>query len=564
MSTPKLIDTRHPVYTESNAEWIKWRLAYEGGPSFVKSYLKPLSKRENSADLQTRMDTTYCPGCAAAAIDEIKDSILSRMIDVQRIGGPLTYRERMVGSDGGVDLLGSTLTTFIGTQILPELLVMRRVGVLVDAPSELGLTLADKQGKGPYVGKYCTESILSWSYTNTGTARKLTNVLLKENIETCNEYGLPCGIDERYRHMQLTNTGVLVTFYNKESIATSTMLLELDRIPFTIFEIPVSLMQRVADHEIALLNMESADISYALKSNFPFYYEFYDPKSEAVHFKPTGVPGASGTDATSKGKEVGVGSGEGRRFPKDTEAPGFINPDPDTLRVSMEKEEQIKEDIRKLVHLNLIQIGRQAADSKREDRYALESSLSFIGLVLERGENDIGLHWASFESQDQPKIKYPQNYSLKTETERRSEAKELNTLMHALPSGTYKRSVAKKIARIMLNLDVTDTDLNKIYTEIDEAPTLTSDPDQIIADHAAGLVDDETASLARGYKPGVVEQARIDRAERIRLTLEAQGGPQNASAARGASDFGGQTGADEKIGKPKRGESTKVNTGGTQ
>ena len=48
-------------------------------------------------------------------------------------------------------------------------------------------------------------------------------------------------------------------------------ILPITRIPFVMLELYDSLLADVADYQIALMNLSSSDIAYALKSNFPFY-----------------------------------------------------------------------------------------------------------------------------------------------------------------------------------------------------------------------------------------------------------------------------------------------------
>lgn len=567
MEPTRIIDIRHPMYRDTFEDWCKWRLAYEGGKDFVNQYVYPFSSREKQEDIDARKRLAYNPGFAKEAITEIKDAIYQRMVDVVRINGPESYRKACEGLLSGVDLDGSTMNTFIGTEVLKELLPMKRVGVLVDNPANLGRTIRDKGDKHPYLSLFNTESILSWNDHVVDGQRELTSILLREEIEEENmEYGLLCGTVVRYRHMRKVPQGVTVTFYNGANERIDEVLLPIPEIPFTVFEIQESLMKDIADHQIALLNLEATDIQYLLKCNYAIYYEFYDPTANPPNLKPFSAPGGDGTSAVqriSKDSEVEVGMSKGRRFPEGTQPPGFINPDPATVTASMAKEAQIKADIRRLVNLNLIaataEKSKESADSKQVDQRGLDSALSYIGLILQTGEMKIAKHWAMFEgSSESSTVKYPQDYSLKSDAERREEAESLNGLMHKIPSETYRRIVAKRIARITVGPSTTYDQLKEIENEIDAAPTLTSDPDQILADHEAGLVDDETASRARGYAKGVVEQARKDRAERIRLTMEAQGGPQNASAARGASDFGGMTGSAEKQGKQKRGKGKKI------
>lgn len=549
---------KHPEYREEYDEFIKWRLAYDGGREFVKNYLQVLSKRELPEDFDRRKLMAYVPKFAAAALNKIKDAIYSRMGSVERVGGPKSYMEAISGLLGGVDLQGSTMNTFMGTKVLLELMLMRKVGILVDAPMYAGKTLLDKGNKHPFLSLYERECIRSWNWVYDGNVRVLDAVLLEEFIDVENEFGLPYETTCRYRYMKRTNGGVLVSFYseNKE-VPDNQVMLNVPRIPFEIVDIPVSLMQGVADYQAALMNLESSDVSYAMKSNYPFFYEFYDPKSEPEGFKPLAIPTAEGTVADqqpAKQREVAVGGTQGRRYPKGVESPGFTNPSPETLEVSMKKGQQIKDDIFRLMNLNLENSAR-SAESKEKDQQTIESALSFFGLMLQKAEIQVGELWAMFEgSREYPKVTYPEDYTLKTQEERNEEAEQLTNRKDDIPSMTYKKAVAKKIARLTIGPDVSTKEWKKIESEIDNAETLTSNPEQILADHEAGLVSDETAAVARGYKKEEVAQARKDRAERIKLTLEAQGGPENASAARGASEFGGKTGADEKIGKEKRGE----------
>jgi hypothetical protein len=131
------------------------------------------------------------------------------------------------------------------------------------------------------------------------------------------------------------------------------------------------------------------------------------------------------------------------------------------------------------------------------------------------------------------------------DVERGEEAERLGKRKDDIPSNTYRRAVSKKIARLTVGPEVSTKDWKKIENEIDNAETLTCDVDQIASDMEMGLVSDETASKARGYDAKKeVPQARKDRALKIKETLEAQGGVENASAARGAKEFGGASGTD--------------------
>src|SRR3954465_1183059 len=117
-------DLRHPAYVLSQENWEKWRLAYLGGSRFLKRYLKKFSRREDDQDFRDRAMVSYVPAFAKAAVNEVKNSIFGRMHDITRDGGPATYRDAVAGLAGGIDQLGSTMNTFIGRDVMPELLTM--------------------------------------------------------------------------------------------------------------------------------------------------------------------------------------------------------------------------------------------------------------------------------------------------------------------------------------------------------------------------------------------------------------------------------------------------------
>lgn len=539
----------HPTYGSDYGKWEKWRRAYEGGKDFIDLYMQKLSDRETVADFDARKAIAYAPTFAKAAINDIKNAIFQRTADVARKDGPPSYMDAVKGLEGGVDLQGNTMGSFIGTETLPELLVLGRVGVLIDAPDDIGTTMRDKKGKNPFISTYVREDIVNWSPAKPTNG--YATLLLRESVDQIDDFGLPTGTKTIFRLYQRQNNGVKVSFYANDGVeAIKEVFLDIPEIPFVSFDLPLSLMEDVADYQVALLNLESSDISFSRKANFPIYYEFYDSRSDGQHFKPQVEPGEEGADE-SRDREVKAGLADGRRINKGLDAPGFVNPDPETLRVSMEKGQQIREDIRLLVNLNLQNLNprRQGADSKAMDAHSLEASLSYIGLVLQKGEMELGKHWNHFEkTQKRPSIVYPKSYNLKTEGERQEEADRLAKLQSKIPSDTYQREMAKKIVNLTM-FDLPDSVIATIEEEVDNAQTLTSDPEQVLAAHEAGLVGDELASETLGYPNGEIERAQKDRAERIKLTLEAQGGPPDAN--RGAPDFG--EGKDEKEGKPTRG-----------
>jgi len=543
----------HPTYDANIKDWQKWRLVYEGGSKFIEEYVEKFSDRENATNFTNRKKITYSPAFAKASVNEVKNSIFQRIADVTREGGPVTYMESVLGRLGGVDLNGATMDTFIGSQVLGELLSMAKVGVYIDMPVlKEGTTLADKGNIHPYLYVYHAEDILSWTFDGPNNPTQLKTLLLKETVyELDDETQLPEDTTTRFRYLRLEDDGVHVQFFDENDVEIDAsgepgteQLLLLPRIPFVILEISDSLLADTADHQIALLNLGSSDINYSMKSNFPFYTEQYDPRLMSNFVKPSDSIGDGEAKTDGYDKEITVGSVDGRKYPKDMERPAFINPSPDPLRVSMEKQGQLKDEIRTLINLNLsnVQSKMASAESKSLDLSGLEAGLSNIGLELAHGERQIAAIWSMYEGTKEPTtIIYPKRYSLQSEEDRRKEAKDKAERMKEVPSLVFQKVMAKDIANILVGSKVSAEILGIIHDEIDAASTVIVDPDVIIQDVENGLVDKATASALRMYPKGSVVKAEEEHCARLKRIQDAQG-----EGARGVPDTDGDPKASTK------------------
>src|SRR5688572_27169186 len=185
--------TRHPLYSESDL--YKFRLTYRGGREFVDKYLEKFDTREDNDDFEKRRKLAYCPAFAKEGLNEIRGGICQRMNEIIRSGGTESYQKSVVGNLGGVDLQGSSMNKFLSQYVLPELMIMGRVGVYVDMPKfNTNSTLADYQkSPHPYLYYYCAEDILNWNLQNYENELITTTVLLREKKYQYNEYGLPTG-----------------------------------------------------------------------------------------------------------------------------------------------------------------------------------------------------------------------------------------------------------------------------------------------------------------------------------------------------------------------------------
>jgi len=552
----KISEITHPDYAASTADWTKFRNTYVGGKKFVTTYLKKFSLREDATDFSNRQLITYCPAHAKAALIDIKNAIYQRMFDVTRVEGPQNYQDAVKGLDGGVDLEGRTMTTFIGTICLPELISMGKVGVYVDKfPMPERATKANVQGIKPYIYYYPVEDIRSWTIKEN----ILTSLLLRDYVEDIDAItGLVIGVVEKYRHLQLTDSGVTFQMYTKDGVKEGqAQVMNLSQIPFAIASLSQSLLTDVADYQIALLNLESSDIAYSLKSNFPFYTEQFDPRMKNVKSIITtaeedGQPKRE--NVTDSGNpDVKVGTATGRGYPKGFDRPGFIHPSAEPLRVSMEKQAGLKQDIRKLVNLSLSNLERPSGSepSRELDVKGLEAGLSCIGLELEKVERHISIIWGDYEKTAPGEVKYPTDYSLKTDEDRLKTASELTKLKETVPSITYQRELSKEIITVTMEQKVSSDKLNAMHSEVDAATVLVTDHETIREDHKEGLVSSKVASEAMGYPEGDVVIAEKDHARRAAAIVAAQANVKN----RGASDLQNPGDSDlDKQNKEGRGE----------
>lgn len=535
--TTPIFNITHPEYDAMLEDWQKYRLTYEAGRPFVEEYLRMFSSRENSTDFDDRRKYTYVPAHAKAALNDIKNAIYQRMVDITREGGPQSYKVAITGYRGGVDLKGNSMNGFIGRLALPELLAMGKVGVFIDKQRlEEGASVAATRAARPYIYLYKAEDIRSWTLDNNNEFKTL--LLRDHTYKVDDKYGLMDEEIEAYRLLKRTDRGVEVMVFDaggneyKEPI-----LLRLSKIPFVLLDIAMSLLTDVADYQIALMNLSSSDINYTLKANFPFYTEQYSPIAEMPYTRQADgkldengntIPaGTADAASIASDKEVKVGTTKGRRYPRGLERPGFIHPSSEPIDASMKKQEQMKQEIRQIINLNLTNIEprRASAEAKSYDERGLEAGLSYLGLELEYGEREIAGIWAEYESNKKPEapvISYPKTYSLRSEEEVQKEAESLTKRAQDVPSLTYQKEMMKRVVSITMSTRVSPEVLDDMKKEIDATPVVIVNPEVIRLDTEAGICSKETASKARNYPDGDVEKANKEHAERAKIIAISQ------------------------------------------
>ena len=550
----KIATSVHPEYLALADQWSKWRYIMEGGDDFIERYVEKFSDAESDADFEKRKRITPVAGFAKSAIIDIQNAIFQRMSSIRRQGGTQTWQDAIRGQLGGVDLGGSNMNHFIGTEVLPELLSMGKVGIYVDNfEVNQRRTLAQRKKQHPYLYTFVAEDIRNWEFFTKGNEVKLKQVLLRVRTETPDpDVSLVNELADGYRHYWIVEEdeesdfipGVWCVEYDIEghfvtgkTLVEAAFLLGTDEIPFHILELRSSLLTDIANHQITLTNMESADAGYVLRSNLPVYTEQFDQK-----FEHSFNQGFSDEDNNADGeggnpKQRKIGDSDGIRYPIGAERPGFVHPSSEPVNASMAKQKALKDDIRQLVNLALSNTKSRfaSAESKELDERGLEAGLSAVGLVLEHAEKRVAEIWAVYEeSTVEITIHYPERYSLRTDAERRADAEQLSKSASAVGSTTFRQQLQIEIAVILLGGKVADSDLDKIINEIETTDFPTGDPDQIRSDVEAGLVSKATASLARGWPEGEAEKAKEERAEMEAERAKTQG--INNLSARGLDD----------------------------
>lgn len=463
--------TLHPLYRENFQNYELWRRTYQGGDNYLNAYLYRFSKRESTEDFLLRKNVTYIPSHATSAVKEIENALFQRMDEVNRLGGSTSYNLAVSGDLYGVDRFGSSMDYFIGKYVLPELLVMGKVGIYVDMPEiPNDIDLQSAKNYRPYLYCYPAEKILNWSYENGTDGSVLKSLLLVDEMAVLDgESSLISGYNTCHRLMQRVSEGVKVDFYNKRGDVERTQILRIPYIPFVCADIGGSLLENISRHQIALTNLASADMSFGLRANYPLYVEQYE-ELQANDY----------TDVTVDGKKkkeplVDIGVNSGRRYPKGVEAPRFIHPSTDPMYASMHKQNQIIHDLRMTMRLTIANLGVktqvESAEARKLDEIGFEAGLRFIGAVMEWAENRIAQYWSLYEGSSAPaEVKYPTKYSLKSDVDRQEEAQRLMGMRSILNSDTYKRTIDKNIVQLLLGNKVSTTTLQQIYTEIDESP----------------------------------------------------------------------------------------------
>ncbi|WP_437230146.1 hypothetical protein SH661x_001806 [Planctomicrobium sp. SH661] len=281
--------SRHPLFSQVWPNFELWRACYAADEYFLQKYLRKFSQREDVEDFVSRSAVTPIPSFAASAINDIKNAIFQRLADVLRSGGSEGYQKAVAGEGLGIDRRGCSMNAFIGQKIIAELLVMGQVGVYIDNSALAGPTLVGSRNTQPYLYCYKREDILNWELADQDNPSEFKSILLRDCLLKYDDMTrLPVEETERKRLVWIDDRDGLVhvrMINDSDQDLEPERTLNLTRIPFVLLDIGDSLIRPVCRHQIALLNLTSSDVWYALKSNFPFYTEQRDLRAAGPHLK---------------------------------------------------------------------------------------------------------------------------------------------------------------------------------------------------------------------------------------------------------------------------------------
>lgn len=537
----KISEIVHPTYDASLEKWELYRFTAGDALDFLDNYLEKRPK-ETSADFELRKKITYVPMFAKSALQQIQNSIKQRLSSVRRVGGSENYQLAAEAKLGGIDRKSSSLNKFMGL-VLNELTTMGEVGIYVDAPASKVETRAEEVEHIPYAYIYPAENIRAWQ-TDPSTQGRYKKLLLRDIVESVDPtFGLATGLENKFRLYEALDSGagVKVTFYDKDGRELTSTVLDIPEIPFIHLRLTTSLLSDVAKHQVALLNLASADMKYAWQGNTVFLAEQYNDTSPEEYFSYDTVEEQDPEVVrTSKTRHVGVDTGV--RVPKGVDYPKYVSPDDAPLRVSMDKEEQIKAEINELIGQTLKNLSGSSAESKRVNEKKEDDGLKAIGEELQYAEVRLAQLFSMYEGDTSAaEINYPDNFQFVSEADKRAEASELGKLMSLTPSVTGQKAIAKKLIRTLVAEEITDEDLKKAYLEIDNAPGAVADPEALFRYVDANIISPGTAAVQAGF--GEEEAQKAEEAVERRAIAIARAQAQNGSGARGVNDLAPDPGA---------------------
>lgn len=197
-----------------------------------QAYLPPLGGQD--ADSYTRyLNRAEFYAASARTVDGLVGAVMRKSPQIE----PAETQPLDEWLDN-IDLAGTDFDTF-AADVLREVIITGRVGILVDYPTEGPM-------QRPYLVRYRTEQITNWRTEVRDGATLLTQVVLHEAVSVPGEGGFGVDEAERYRVLTLGEDGLLTvdiwernetnenTWVLTESIQPQRRGQRLDYVPFVI------------------------------------------------------------------------------------------------------------------------------------------------------------------------------------------------------------------------------------------------------------------------------------------------------------------------------------------
>lgn len=532
----RIIELRHPTWTKTHDSMVNWRLAYEGGEAFVNKNLRRYSRRETPTEFTERKTISYNPSHTKRVVNSIRNSIAAKLNEVVRTGDP-AY-QKIIQED--IDNKKSSIDSFLASQVLPMLLVQKRALICVDAPPLPEKTTKAEDDGHPYAWFVSAEDLLTFHEDDDDGI--LDVALIRESIdETDDETGLTTKCRMRYRFIKylkpgmefggFSGEGVLIALYkdNGEEDGEPVFIKGMTRLPLIDINITTSIVEDIVRHQISLLNLASTDMQFLYRANFPVFTRQIKPnKSLAPKMGTKKVASAPATvsqssefdedDSNNKGAtQMGVSTG--LQYEEGLNSPSFIAPTTENIKISLEKQRALVEEIQVLSDLSLTNLSikalEQSGKSKSMDQIGKEAGLAYLGTVLETAERELAEVFHEFlSSAVEYTITYPTDYSLKTQQERNEECESLDKVKKLIRNKMYQKSVEKRIAEIATRPFESAEEVKKIQDSIDLESWLDDNNERAIAiqqDVMNKIMSVPTAQAMRGLDPEV-EKAALEAA----------------------------------------------------
>lgn len=294
------ISTLHPYYSMYTERWVNCRQTYEGEEAIKAAGVRYLPK------LTGQTDDEYEAYKKRALFYSITSKTLSALVGMATDQLPeISYPDRL--KSYFEDAAGVQFYELLGN-IISELLLMGRIGVLVDRPVD---------GGKPYITVYPTEAIINWRQSDDG---RLTMVVLKEGYlsdDVNDEYNVISKI--RYRKLKIVDGKLQITLHtdiaNSEDYAESAMYgirntgIDMDYIPFFC-----------ATPDGMNFNPVKPPMSDIVNINLSHYRTSADLE-HGRHFTGLPTPYVTGADSSTK---LHIGSTTAWLIPNEKSVVGFL------------------------------------------------------------------------------------------------------------------------------------------------------------------------------------------------------------------------------------------------